>query len=63
MAKKSKAEPKTIEQRVEEILNEDPRVRYEQTMRLLAERIAYHEAKAEEARQAAAQADSNRRNT
>lgn len=41
---------RTIEQRVEEILNEDPRKRHERVQRMLAERIAYHEAKLEEQR-------------
>jgi hypothetical protein len=43
--------PKTIEERVEELLNEDPKARHERTQRLLAERIAYYEAKAEEERE------------
>jgi hypothetical protein len=38
---------KTLEERVEELLNEDPEERHARTMRLLAERIAYHELKAE----------------
>ena len=41
---------KTIEERAEEILNEDPQKRHERVMRMLAQRIAYHEAKAEEER-------------
>jgi hypothetical protein len=32
-----------IEERTEQILNEDPRERSAKTQRLLAERIAYHE--------------------
>jgi replicative superfamily II helicase len=39
---------KTIEERVEELLKENPDARHERTMRLLAERIAYHEAKLSE---------------
>ena len=51
---------KTIEERADEILNEDPHKRHERVMRMLAERLAYHEAKAEEeraAREAGASAD------
>jgi hypothetical protein len=48
MRKKRRA--KTIEERAEEILREDPVVRRERTMRLLAERIAYHEARIEQRR-------------
>ena len=42
---------KSVEERAEEILREDPVVRRERTMRLLAERIAYHEARNEQRRQ------------
>jgi len=41
---------KTIEERAEDFLREDPALRRERTMRLLAERIAYHEAKIEQRR-------------
>jgi hypothetical protein len=44
---------KRIEKRAQEILDEDPKQREERTMRMLAERIAYHELKAEEERAAA----------
>jgi hypothetical protein len=41
-----------IEERTEQLLNEDPRERSARTQRLLAERIAYHEVMRElEARQ------------
>ena len=43
-----------IEERTEEILNEDPAERSARTMRMLAERIAYHEVLAEEKRSAGA---------
>ena len=41
---------KTIEARADEILNEDPRERHARVMRMLAERLAYHEARVEEER-------------
>lgn len=45
-------DPKKIEQRAQEILDEDPEQRSERVMRLLAERMAYHEAKLAEERAA-----------
>ncbi len=42
-----------FERRVQEILDEDPKKRHERVQRMLAERIAFHEAKAAEARRRA----------
>jgi hypothetical protein len=49
--KKPESFEEKVSERVEQILNEDPKTRHERTMRVLAERIAYYEVKAEEERQ------------